>query len=129
MGPNGLPQLLRVPENPRQRNPGVGAVGRQHDGRVALVQCRRQGGNVRKSEDVCGVLNSSSCLSSHLSSDVAEGAVGGDGPPVLWVRRRVAPLLPVLQREGQTGILQGSQHVQERSLEVKKPANTEDVVG
>lgn len=36
---------------------------------------------------------------------------------MFWVRHRVAPLLPVFQRERKTGILQGSQQVQERSLE------------
>lgn len=50
MGPNGLLQLLCVPEEAWQRNPGVGTVGRQHDGRVALLQRRRQGGNVSVSQ-------------------------------------------------------------------------------
>lgn len=55
MGPNGLLQLLRVPEEAWQRDPGVAAVGRQHDGRVALLRRRRQGGTVRMSQLVCDV--------------------------------------------------------------------------
>lgn len=45
------------------------------------------------------------------------GAVGGDGQPVLGVCYRVAPLLSILYSQRKAWILHSSQHIQKRSLD------------
>lgn len=56
------------------------------------------------------------CALLYLRSNVANWAIGGDGEPVLRVTQGVPPLLPVLQRQGQFGVLHCCQHIQEGTL-------------